>query len=426
MRLSEQEAVHLAEAVNHAGAEILLDERVRRGGSHHQKLVLLRHPGREDDDIAFVGGIDLCHGRNDDENHRGDPQPIDIDDRYGERPPWHDIQLEIQGPAIGDLALTFRERWDDPTPLDHRNPWRSRLARIAREPRRPDPLPPMLDDPAGGGSHAVQVLRTYPVKKPPYPFAPNGERSIARAYAKAFGRARRLIYLEDQYLWSAHVAGALANALRDNPALHLVAVVPRYPEQGGRVSGPAERIGHQQAIDLMLDAGGDRVAVYDLENDEGTPVYVHAKVCVIDDVWAIVGSDNLNLRSWTHDSELSCAVLDAEHDPRPPFDPAGTGDRARRFARDLRLRLAAEHLGRSADDPDLLDPDRVVEIWRDTAADLDAWHDGGRRGDRPAGRVRAHRPGRVEWWAAWWAAPIYRLVVDPDGRPRGMRYTADF
>ena len=272
----------------------------------------------------------------------------------------------------------------------------------------------------------MQILRTYPVKKPPYPFAPNGERSIARAYAKAFGRARRLIYLEDQYLWSAHVAGALADALRENPDLHLVVVVPRYPEQGGRVSGPAERIGHQQAIDLMLDAGGDRVGVYDLENDEGTPVYVHAKVCVIDDVWAIIGSDNLNLRSWTHDSELSCAVLDAELDPRPPFDLAGTGDGARRFARDLRLRLAAEHLGRSADDPDLLDPARVVEIWRDSATSLDAWHDGGRRGDRPAGRVRLHRPGRVKWWAAWWAAPIYRLVVDPDGRPRGMRYSADF
>jgi phosphatidylserine/phosphatidylglycerophosphate/cardiolipin synthase-like enzyme len=39
-------------------------------------------------------------------------------------------------------------------------------------------------------------------------------------------------------------------------------------------------------------------------------VYVHAKACVVDDTWTCVGSDNLNLRSWTHDSELSCAVID--------------------------------------------------------------------------------------------------------------------
>ncbi|MBA2625562.1 MAG: phospholipase, partial [Acidimicrobiia bacterium] len=105
-RLSEQEAVHLAETVNQAGGEVLLDERVRRAGSHHQKLVLLRHPGSEDDDVAFVGGIDLCHGRADDEDHHGDPQPVALDDRYGPTPPWHDVQLQIRGPAIGDLAWT--------------------------------------------------------------------------------------------------------------------------------------------------------------------------------------------------------------------------------------------------------------------------------------------------------------------------------
>ena len=37
-------------------------------------------------------------------------------------------------------------------------------------------------------------------------------------------------------------------------------------------------------------------------------------MCVIDDVWMMVGSDNLNLRSWTHDSELSCAVIDEDRD----------------------------------------------------------------------------------------------------------------
>jgi phosphatidylserine/phosphatidylglycerophosphate/cardiolipin synthase-like enzyme len=94
IHLSEEEAIHLGETVNEAG-EVLLDERVRRAGSHHQKLVLVHHAGREDEDVAFAGGIDLCHGRRDDENHRGDPQAIALDERYGDTPGWHDLQLEI-------------------------------------------------------------------------------------------------------------------------------------------------------------------------------------------------------------------------------------------------------------------------------------------------------------------------------------------
>jgi phosphatidylserine/phosphatidylglycerophosphate/cardiolipin synthase-like enzyme len=65
--------------------------------------------------VAFVGGIDLCHGRRDDTQHRGDGQAIELDRRYGPHPPWHDIQLEVSGPAVGDLDFTFRERWVDPT-----------------------------------------------------------------------------------------------------------------------------------------------------------------------------------------------------------------------------------------------------------------------------------------------------------------------
>jgi len=192
-RFSEHEHIELAQQVNEAGGEILLDERVRRSGSHHQKLVLIRHPGREDDDLAFVGGIDLCHGRRDDEHHLGDPQPIELDSRYGPHPAWHDAQVQVRGPAVGDLEHTFRERWEDPTPLDHRSPLTARIKRLAREPRRAEPLPPMAGDPRPCGSHSIQVLRTYPRKSPPYPFAAHGERSVARAYHKALARDRKSV-----------------------------------------------------------------------------------------------------------------------------------------------------------------------------------------------------------------------------------------
>ncbi len=424
---SEQENLHLVETVNEAGGEVLLDERVRRDGSHHQKLFVVRHPDRPDDDVAFVGGIDLCHGRRDDARHEGDDQPIELDPRYGPRPPWHDVQLEIHGPAVGDLAYTFRERWEDPTPLDHRNPWRARLARVAHEPRRPDPLPPMPPDPRPVGRHAVQVLRTYPAKRPSHPFARQGERSIARAYLKAFQRARRLVYVEDQYLWSGAAAGVLAERLRDEPRLHLVAVVPRYPDRDGRLSGPPYRIGQQRAMEILRQAGGERVTFLDLEAPSGWPIYVHSKVCVVDDVWMIVGSDNLNIRSWTNDSELSCAVIDEERDEREPADPGGHGDGARRLARETRLRLWREHLGRDdGDDADLVDGVSAIEVLHRAAAELQQWSDDRASRPRPPGRLREHRPVPVRGLAAVWAQSIHHLLVDPDGRPRALRRAGEF
>jgi phosphatidylserine/phosphatidylglycerophosphate/cardiolipin synthase-like enzyme len=390
------------------------------------KLVLIRRRGPAQD-VGFVGGIDLCHGRHDDEAHEGDPQAIQINERYGPRPAWHDIQLRIVGPAVADLDTTFRERWDDPTPLDHRNPVRDRIRRMVREPLQASPLPKMPPDPPPSDARTtVQVLRTYPAKRPAYPFARRGERSVARAYRKAFARARSLIYVEDQYLWSREVAEALADALRANPDLRLIAVVPRFPDRDGAISGPLQRVGQLRAMRTVAEAGGDRVLVCDLENEQGRPIYVHAKCCIVDDVWMSVGSDNLNRRSWTHDSELACAVLDERRDDRAPLDPGGLGDRARVLPRSFRLQLWREHLGPAVPADQLLDPVSGFERWRRSAQDLDRWHTEGRRGSRPSGRVRIHRPRSVGLAQTWWALPLYRLVIDPDGRPRSLRRSRSF
>lgn len=423
---SEQQNTELVREVNEAGGEVLLDERVLHGGSHHQKLFLLRRQDGPDGDLAFVGGIDLAFGRRDDERHEGDPQAIDLNPEYGDRPPWHDIQLEVSGPAVGDLAWTFRERWEDPTPLDHRNPLRIAVRRLTREPRRPDPMPPVRRDPSPTGPHAVQVVRTYPAKRPPYPFAVDGERSVAGAYVKAVRRARRLIYVEDQYLWSMHAAEAFAAALRQHPDLRLIVVVPRFPEREGRIAAPSEAIGRQKFLEPIYEAGGDRVGVFDLENVQGVPIYIHAKVCVIDDVWLEVGSDNLNRRSWTHDSELSCTILDATPDEREPGDPAGLGDGARKLARDTRLQLWREHLGRAeGDDDDLVDPVSGFAAWQQTAGALDEWYTKGCEGARPPGHVRVHRPEPISGFTRLWAGAVHSRFVDPDGRPRRLRRSDD-
>src|SRR4029079_15061221 len=140
---------------------------------------------------------------------------------------------------------------------------------------------------------------------------------------------------------------------------------------------PPNQIGRHEAIEACKQASPHRVHVFDVENHAGIPVYVHAKVCVVDAVWVSVGSDNFNRRSWTHDSELSCAVVDDTRDNRSPLDPAGLGDGARVFARDLRLRLLREHLDRAADgseDDGLVDAETAVQAITASAEALDSWH----------------------------------------------------
>jgi phosphatidylserine/phosphatidylglycerophosphate/cardiolipin synthase-like enzyme len=155
--------------------------------------------------------------------------------------------------------------------------------------------------------------------------------------------------------------------------------------------------GQRAAWDRLRAAGGDRFAMYDLENAAGTPIYVHAKVCVVDDQWMTIGSDNLNLRSWTHDSELTCAVVDDD----------GV------LPRTIRTSLWAEHLGLPEDDPRLGDLSGATALWAERA---------GAEGSRIRPHVPTALPGRTRRWAG----PAYRTLYDPDGRPRSLRGTTRF
>jgi len=414
LSFSAQQNQRLGTELNEAGGEALLDQRVRHFGSHHQKLFTIGHGDDSGRNVAFVGGIDLCHGRRDDATHTGDPQQQPMDERYGPRAPWHDAALELRGPVVADLVESFAERWDDPRPLDHRTPYRMAVQRMAHMPRHPKPLPQRLPPPPPAGPHAVQVLRTY--GRHGYPFAPDGERSIARAYNKAFELATSLIYVEDQYLWSRPVAASLAKALARSPRLRVIAVVPRYPDADGRFTGPLNRIGQIEAMQVLDGFGSDRVAIYDLSNEQDVPIYVHAKICIVDDVWMTCGSDNFNRRSWSNDSEITCAVVDSEPDLREPRALDAFGDGARRLPRQLRLDLWSEHLAVPAEDPRLLDPVRGFDLWRERAAALDAWRVAGSRGPRPPGRARPHRPDPVSRGMRLVTGPVQRLVADPDGR----------
>ena len=426
--------------INEAGGQCLRDMRVRTLGAHHQKYVVIRHRDDPTRDIAFVGGIDVCHSRRDSAAHEGDPQPIEMPQVFGPRPAWHDVQCAVQGPAVHDVETTFRERWEDSTPLTL-NPGRLASSLAQGEDLDPRPLPEQAPPPPAveDGHEAVQVLRTYPALLPKgFDFAPDGERSIAAGNDKAVRRAERLIYLEDQYLWSEEVGRHFGQALRDNPELRLICVIPVVPDVDGALALAPQLYARKLAMDLLLEVAPDRVALFGLTSPAGYPVYVHSKVCVIDDVWASVGSDNFNRRSWSSDSEAAVAVQDVRRESgRVPRDA---------FALRLRRELVGEHLDLEPDDvPD--DPDELWDLMGAAADALDAWYgdSGPDRGrvhvprprapfkgtavrwrrrsrpavgtpgvERPPGRLRRLGPPELNRWQTLWAQRTYG-VVDPDG-----------
>jgi phosphatidylserine/phosphatidylglycerophosphate/cardiolipin synthase-like enzyme len=225
-----------------------------------------------------------------------------------------------------------------------------------------------------------------------------------------------MVYVEDQYFWGHDVARVFEQRLRSRPELRLLLVIPLVPDVAGLNRVP-QLLGRRRALDRLVAAAPGRVAAYGLENHAGTPVYVHAKVCIVDDTWASTGSDNFSRRSWTHDSELTAVVLDGD------------------YARELRLTLAAEHLDRlgvvgdrglEETMADCADPADMFDVYAAHADRLEAWHAAGRTGERPPGRLRRlPLPALTEFQRRWATLPL-DVVHDPDGRPPELRGTARY
>lgn len=265
----------------------VLDRRERTMHCHHEKIVVV------DGEVAFVGGIDftdLAGDRLDDRGHVPD-RPLG----------WHDVATRLSGPVVADVAGHFAQRWSE----------------VAAE-RLPDPIVP---PPAGTTS--VQFVRTVPERT--YGFAPQGEFAILRTYITALRSAQSLVYLENQFLWSAEVVDVLADKLLRPPQddFRLLVLLPTRPNDGADTTrGQLGRLiaadgGRNRLLAVTVDAyGAGRTG----------PLYVHAKVGIVDDTWLTVGSANLNEHSLFNDTEANVVVRDPDR------------------VRATRLDLWAEHL----------------------------------------------------------------------------------
>jgi phosphatidylserine/phosphatidylglycerophosphate/cardiolipin synthase-like enzyme len=296
-----------AEFMRDSKVQCVLDSRERTLHCHHEKLVIV------DDEVAFVGGMDFTAMEGD--RHDSPQHPAD-------RPiGWHDMTMKARGPVVADVARHFQRRW----------------AEVAGE-----ELPtPKVPEPAG--NHTVQFIRTVPERT--YEFAPSGEFTILDAYMRALRSAERLIYLENQFLWSPEITETLISKLREPPddRFRIVLVLPRKPSNGADTTrGQLGRL-------LDADDGAGRLLAVTLTSHDGdneVPVYVHAKVGIVDDRWMTVGSANLNEHSLFNDTEANLVTIDAE------------------LAKQTRLRLWAEHLQRPVSEVDD-EIDKVVDrVWR--------------------------------------------------------------
>jgi phosphatidylserine/phosphatidylglycerophosphate/cardiolipin synthase-like enzyme len=195
------------------------------------------------------------------------------------------------------------------------------------------------------GEIELQVVR--PVPNNVYDALPGGDFRILESYLRALRSAERLIYLESQFLWSPELSHVLAEKLRNPPSddFRLVVVLPAKPKNG------QDDTRGQLGVLVEADAGAGRFLATTLwqPGPRGQPVYVHAKIGIVDDRWLTIGSANLNEHSLFNDTELNVVA----HDPG--------------LARSIRRRLWSEHL---ECDPAELDDDvaRIVdERWRPQA-----------------------------------------------------------
>lgn len=165
--------------------EFRLDSAHPVGCSHHQKIVVI------DDVFAICGGIDMTQDRWDRPAHEDD-DPDRVEPDGSPYAPWHDVTMAVDGhaaAAIGDLA---RLRWHSATG--------QMLLPIANAPTVwPKDLEPQFE------RTTLAVARTHAA----YRDEPE-VREIEALFLDIVARARRFLYIENQYFTSPKLAGAIA------------------------------------------------------------------------------------------------------------------------------------------------------------------------------------------------------------------------
>ena len=290
------------------------------GSSHHQKIVVI------DDVFAVCGGIDMTSDRWDTRDHLHEDirRMLPSGKLYA---PWHDMTMLMEGEIAESLSELGRDRWETaggkkllPCRPQTERVWPERLA-------------------ADFENVEIGIARTR---------AEYGGLTqiseIEALFLEQIARARHFVYAETQYFASRKIAEAIALRLDEPDPPEFVLVNPRHAD--GWLEQQAMDSARIRLVQSLLERDhADRFRIYVPYTSGGTPIYVHAKLTIVDDEILRVGSANMNNRSMGLDSECD-VFIDARR-------PANLGAEVQ--IERIRHSLLAEHCGLSPEEvPDML------------------------------------------------------------------------
>jgi phosphatidylserine/phosphatidylglycerophosphate/cardiolipin synthase-like enzyme len=282
--------------------------------AHHQKIVCI------DDDIAFVGGIDLTVRRWDTCDHGAD-DPLRADPDGLPYHAVHDVQMVVTGDVARAVAAVARGRWSTATgqvltPLRNTRPlWPGDI--------RPDftgvPVAIARTAPEWGRSPAIKEISALTID--------------------ALTAARHCVYIESQYFAAGIVAEVLTRRLAARDGPEVVVIVARTSH--GWIEHKIMGKNRSRLIRRLKECdhyGRLRVYYPVVPTPEGDcDVFIHAKVMIVDNNFLRIGSANLNNRSMGLDTECDLAVEAEQESTRQAISR-------------VRDRLIGEHLAANPDD----------------------------------------------------------------------------
>jgi len=305
--------------IAHPRIHTRLDAASTPGAAHHHKIVVI------DDRLAFCGGIDMTSNRWDTPAHLDD-DPRRVMPNGAPYGPWHDSTMALQGPAAAALGDLSRERW--------REAGGQALAAVS-------PLAPESDEaapwPEGLAPHFRDVSVAINRSRPP---TAGGAAilEVEETFLAEIAAARRYIFAESQYFASRRIAEAMAERLAEADGPEIVLVNPERAH--GWLEPIAMDTARARLVEVMRRADiHGRFRLYHPVTTAGRPIYVHAKVLIVDDRVLHVGSSNMNNRSLRLDTECDVTIDAASTKNQAAADTIGAA------VAGLRDRLLGEHLG---------------------------------------------------------------------------------